>query len=523
MTENFEQLLKETGFFETNFNLNGIQELTITNVTNKHAYVDLQMKSEGLIPLDEFPQKPNIGDTVPVYIETIDNGHGQPVVSYTKALNEINKKEIIKSIEEKDFFIEVVGTHATPVGIVAKYNNIEIFIPYTLLSVDKRSKEELNEEFLGKSFKVKIIKADFELNQVLGDHKTVIQSEIGLSFDKLVEDIQVGQIFEVPLNVFKKYGVFTKINRYLDTLIKIDDIGWKSIDSPAEFFGDQKTTKVMVTEIDHDKCRVSVSHKLANTEVWDEFVSKYNEGDIIEGEIVNIQDNFIIVRHQDKIDLMLHRTEVSEQKLQGILTHLYGLGSKIKAVIKNIDEENKKINLTVKSIQDDSEKPSIGDVVKAKVVEKLENGIRLVHSHYVIWVPKNKLSDLYNQKEVLDNLKIDDEVEVKVVDFKNDIQGTLVINSVWDDFNINKGDDVDGFKVKKINKHNVIVENDKGWQGFVKVNSDVNVNMNDIFTENEEVKGLTFKSKDKNNYLHFEVNINHQNDFKNPTIGDLIK
>ena len=53
--------------------------------------------------------------------------------------------------------------------------------------------------------------------------------------------------------------------------------------------------------------------------------------------------------------------EVLEQKLQGILTHLYGLGSKIKAVIKNIDEESKKINLTVKSIQDDSEKPSIGD------------------------------------------------------------------------------------------------------------------------------------------------------------------
>ena len=515
MTENFEQLLEETGFFEKEINLRGIQELLVTDVTHKYVIVDMQLKSEGSIPADEFPEKPSVGDYIPVYVDMIDNGHGQPVISYTKALNEINKKEIIKSIEEKDYFIEVTGSHATPVGIVCRYNNIEIFIPYTLLSVENKSKEYFNERFIGEKFKIRVIKADFELNQILGSHKAFIENEKGISFEKLVDEVNVGDIYEVPLNVFKKYGVFTKINGYIDTLIKIDDIGWKSIDSPQEFFGDAKTTKVMVTEIDHDRERVSVSHKLANTEVWDNFVKEHKV-------VVNIQDNFIIVRYNDEIDLMLHRTEVSEQKLQGILEHLYEVNNNIKAVIKNIDEDSKKINLTIKAIQDDSDKPKVGDVVTSKVVEKMENGIRLVNSHYIIWVPKNRLSDYYNQKEVLESINIGDELDVKVLDFKNDIQGTLVVNSVWDGFNLERGDEVDGFKVKRINRHNVLVENEKGFQGFVKINSDMKVDLRDVFSEGEELGGLIFKSKDKNNYLHFEVEISHDNSFKNPKIGDLM-
>lgn len=530
MSESFKQLLEETGFYEDNLNTQGIRMLEVTNVTNKHVFVEVGMKAQGVIPTEEFKRskKDNIGvvagDEIPVFIDAYDNGYGQPIISYTKARIELNKQDILKSLSEKEFFLNVFGSHATRVGIVASYNGTDVFVPYTLLGFDSNPKEYYDEQFLGTEFKVKVIKADFHKNHVVVSHKSYLESERGLSFDKLVKDLVVGEIYEVPLNrrKFKNYGVFTTIN-HIDTLLKVNDISWKNISDPADYFtSETKTTKVMLTHIDLEQERITVSHKLANTEEWDNFVKNHSEQDIISVKVVSIKDDYMLVRFNDEIDFMLHQNEISDQQISGSIGMLYSIGDEIQAIIKQISIENKKINLTVKGLNDQYADIKVGDIKMGKILSKNENGIKVGSDKLVFWIPKREFTEGYNQQELLKSFKENKEVEFRITSINNgSYQGSLILESNLPHFN--KGDKVSDFKVLSLEKGKVLVGNEDGFKGFINIISNVKISPKDLFEEDEVIKDLMFKSIDKNNYFHFDYFVEHNNQFENPKLGDVFK
>lgn len=533
MTERFEDLLRESGFYEIELNKTGLHYLPVTKITNKHVFVDVGMKSQGVIPVEEIKQSNNgeinfsIDDEIPVFIDAYDNGYGQPVVSFFKARAELNRVDINRSLKEKDFFLEVIGSHPTKVGIVAKYYNTEIFIPYTLLGFDSKNKEAYDDEFIGSTFKVKVIKADFQKNHIVSSHKSYLEKEKGLSFSKLIENMNVGDIHEVFLNErkFKHYGVFISVN-HIDTLLKINDISWKSISDPKEFFNGQKKADVMITGIDHEKERIYVSHKLANTKEWDDFVNNHNVGENIDVTIVSIKDDYILVRHNDSIDFILHQYEISDQGIGGNLDLLYSIGDKIKATIKNIDKDNFKVNLSVKDINEKNADIQKGDVVKGTILSKGDNhtGIKVGFNQLVFWISKMEITEHYNGKEIMNDMKCGQEVEFRVTSAESgDFKGSLILDSKFKKYNLKKGDSVGGFKVIDLEKGKVMVENKDGFRGFVNVHSNVKIHPKDIFNIDDELSDLIFKSIDRNNYFHFDYFIQHKNSTINPKIGDLIK
>ena len=263
---------------------NTIQELPIVCIDNKFVTVDLNMKSEAYIPLSEFRNHKkdsinlNVGDEIPVYIFHLDDGMGKPVVSHEKAKFEMAKDNLEKSLQEKDFFVEVHGSHLAGAGVVAKYNGIDVFIPYTLCDFRyHEDKEFFNQKFIGQDFKVKIMKTDFEKNHVIGNHKAYLENEKGLSFDKLSDDMEVGKVYKGIIKSIKRYGLFVEVN-HIDTLIKSNELAWKNIQDPQELFKVDQEIDVVLTGIDFEKERIYASHKLALTEVWEDFIQNNSEG-----------------------------------------------------------------------------------------------------------------------------------------------------------------------------------------------------------------------------------------------------
>ena len=118
-----------------------IIEPEIIEVNNNNIIVDLNYKSEGIIPLKEIMEtdsefKYKVGDSINLFVESTDDGLGYPILSYNKASKIINFEEIQKSNSE-NHFIEVFVEKETPRGLVANFKGIECFIPHILCGVNK--------------------------------------------------------------------------------------------------------------------------------------------------------------------------------------------------------------------------------------------------------------------------------------------------------------------------------------------------------------------------------------------------
>ena len=516
---------------------NTIQDLAVIGIDNKFITVDLNMKSEAYIPLSEFRKHKresinlNVGDTIPVYIFHLDDGTGKPVVSHEKAKYEISKENLERSLLEKDFFVEVYGSHLTKAGLVAKYNGIDVFIPYTLCDFRYHKDPEFFEnKFIGKDFKVKIIKTDFEKNHIIGNHKAYLENEKGLSFDKLSKDMEVGKIYKGIVKSIQKYGLFVEVN-HIDTLIKNNDLAWKNVQDPQEIFNVDQEIDVLLTGIDFEKERIYASHKLATTETWDNFAKNNSQGSIIEVKVSLIKEDYMIVTYNNEIDFLLHQDEIKNENIKNQIHHFYNEGDNIRVIVKNIDDETKRVQLSVKELNKNSTdnlEKMVGQVVNAEVIEKNKYGVKVLYQNEIIWVPKSKLSDLYNQDDVLNSINEKDEIEIKILSTtandKNNV-GTLITGeSAWDKLNLQKNKTVKGFKVEKFEKNEVIVSNEDGIKGKARVKANYKVNPRDLFNEGDEVENAVYKGTDKQNFLILEIDNQYKNEETvNPTLGDVFK
>lgn len=531
--EKFEDLLREEGFFTKKpAKERTIVELPVVSIGHKFVGVDLNLKSEGYIPLEQFKKSKHdtanvsVGSLIPVFIETYDNGHGQPVLSYERAIQEISKQDVMDSLKQKNKFITVIGSHLTSAGIVALYNTLEVFLPYTLCSMDGAINKEIAEElFIGKPFKVSVIKTDFEKNHILVSHRAFLESESGLSFEKLVEKIQVGNIYEAQVRTIQKYGAFISLNG-IDTLLKINDIGWTNLENTSDVLKYGQKIKVMVTKIEEEKSRIYVSHKLANTQPWVDFVKNHHEGEIIKVSVLAIKEDFVIVRYNNSIDFIIHQDEVNESNIRGKLYHFFEIGQEINAKIKSIDSSEHRVVLTVKQGAASKLDSLVDQVIKAKVIAVTDYGLKVLHndSGEVIFVSKHHLKAGYNQEEVLKGFKEGDIVDVKIVKYKENCTGTLILGETLYDkaSKYKKGEVVKGLIVKKVNKSNIEVETEDGLRGLVTISSNLTINLADLYQDNQIIDEAKYKSFDKNSYMHFELDINFNNNYDNPKLSDVI-
>ncbi len=531
-TESFESLLQEYGFFEEELlKERTIAELPVVSIGSKFVGVDLNSKSEGFIPLEQFRKNKkegitlNIGDVIPVFIETFDNGYGQPVLSYEKAIQEISKSNLIESHKSKDKFVEVVGSHMTNAGIVCNYNGIEVFVPFTLCYIENLPKSVIEQQLIGNTFKVKVIKTDFEKNHILASHRLFLESENGLSFDNLSDKLTVGKVYEATVKALQPFGAFIGLNG-IDTLLRINDIGWTNLENINDHIKIGQTVNVMLTGIDKEKERVFVSHKLANLEPWNDFFNNNNQGDVIEARVITIKDDFVIVRFDDKIDFIVYQDEIADTNIRGKLYHFFELNEVIKTKIKSIDKDTKKVVLSVKSLESNVNnlEKLVGNTIEAKVISILPNGIKVMHENDVIFISKFHLTENYDNDTVLNSLKEGQILQVKVVKYKDNVVGTLVLGeTVLDKVSqYKKGSKIKNIKVLKINKQNAEVETEDGVRGYLTVVSNVKIDIKDVFEEGQLIEEATYKSFDKNNYMHLEVDMSFNNSYQNPTIGDVV-
>jgi len=344
--EDFPEVLEQT---MVEFSNGDIIEGIVVSVTRNEIMVDVGYKSEGIIPSRELSvQKDtdprtvmNVGEKVQALVINKEDDDGRLLLSVKRAKYEKAWKEIEKLTQEgssvKGTVVEIVkGGLIVDIGVRG-------FLPASL--IDVRRIKDLD-SFNGKEIEAKIVEFDRQKNNIVLSRKAYMEEELSEERQEFLDDLEVGNIKEGKVSSIVNFGAFVDIGG-MDGLVHVSELSWRHVENPNEVVkvGDKVSVKVL--EIDNDKGRISLSMKQVTEDPWEDFSSKFKEGDIAEGKVSKVVPFGAFVTIGGGVEGLVHVSEISLNEIKSPELEL-GIGQKVQIKLIEIDSEKRKVSLSIR-------------------------------------------------------------------------------------------------------------------------------------------------------------------------------
>ena len=196
-----------------------------------------------------------------------------------------------------------------------------------------------------------------------------------------ISNYELNKIYKVKVHKIMDFGAFCELEPGLTTLLHTSELSWtkKNVSAKKMFkIGDE--IDCVITEIDKDKRRVSISHRLALPNPYDELEKKYPLGSEISGTINNINEYAIYLNLENfEIDGFLHCNDLSYSKNGEEELNKYKKGDKLKVKILEIKKDQQKIRVGLKQTQKDPfdwfKDKKINDTITVNVISSDSKGL----------------------------------------------------------------------------------------------------------------------------------------------------
>ena len=345
----------------------------IVAIEKDMVIIDVGMKSEGRVPLREFavnnvPAELRVGDEVDVYLEKIENRHGEAILSREKALREeawIKLEKCCANSERVDgtIFGRVKG------GFTVDIQGAIAFLPGSQVDIrpirDITPLMHIVQPFL-------ILKMDRKRGNIVVSRRSVLEESRVEARNDLLGKISEGQILDGVVKNITDYGAFIDMGG-IDGLLHVTDISWRRISHPTEILTVGQTIKVIVTKFDQGSKRVSLGMKQLEANPWQEAALKYTVGTKLSGKITNITDYGAFVELEPGIEGLVHVSEISWVKKSVHPSKLVAVSQEVNVVVLDIDASKHRISLGMKQCE---ENPWAVYATKVQVGDEIEGEIR---------------------------------------------------------------------------------------------------------------------------------------------------
>src|SRR5438045_2444371 len=211
----------------------------------------------------------------------------------------------------------------------------------------KHPSEVLN---VGDEVTAKVLKFDAEKNRV------------SLGLKQLGEDPWVGIARRYPqgTRLFGKvtnltdYGAFVEVEQGIEGLVHVSEMDWTNKNvHPTKGVKVGGGVRVMITEMDEDRRRISLGMKQCMPNPWEDFAREYKKGDKVKGQIKSITDFGVFVGLPGGIDGLVHLSDLSWSATGEEAVKNFKKAEEVEAVVLSIDVERERISLGVKQLEGD--------------------------------------------------------------------------------------------------------------------------------------------------------------------------
>ena len=212
--------------------------------------------------------------------------------------------------------------------------------------------------------------------------------QIGCSIKQLspdpfehISNYEIGKKYKVKVDKITEYGCFCSLEPGLSTLLHSSEMSWtKRNIIPKKIFKVGDMIECIITEIDKDKRRVAISHKLTLDNPYQVFMDKYPEGSEVEGVVSSTNEYALYVKlDKFEIDGFLHANDLSYTNNPEEELKKYKKGQKLKVKVLEIKKEEQKVRIGLKQIGKDPfdwfKDKKINDIITVQVISTDNKGL----------------------------------------------------------------------------------------------------------------------------------------------------
>jgi len=177
------------------------------------------------------------------------------------------------------------------------------------------------------------------------------------------------------------YGAFVELEEGVEGLIHVSEMSWtKKVVNPTKILKTDDEIDAIVTEVDLDQRRISLSLRQTERNPWEELAITQPPGSIVEGRVRNLTEFGAFVEITEEIDGLVHVSDMSWTKRVKHPSEVLRKGDAVRARILAIDVDNQRVSLSIKEFmpnewQDFVDGHQVGDVLTGRVVNVTDFGL----------------------------------------------------------------------------------------------------------------------------------------------------
>ncbi len=379
------------------FTPGAILDAEVIGFAGDDVLVDVGLKSEGIIPREEFEGATvKVGDKVKILLERIEGESGLVEISKRKADRIINWQRLIETTKEGDV-VEGKVTRKIKGGLLVDIG-VPAFLPAS--QVDIRRPGDIG-EFIGRDIRAEILKIDQDRRNIVVSRRKLIETERETAKKRLLSSIKEGDIVTGVVKNIADFGAFVDLGG-IDGLLHITDMSWGRVNHPSDIVRIDQKIEIKVLNIDFEREKIALGLKQKEASPWEEIEKKYPVGCKVKGSVVNLMSYGAFVRLEDGIEGLVHISEMSWTRRINHPSELVQPNQEVDVVVLDINKDKQEISLGMKQTEVNpwelvAEKYPVGTVVEGAVRNlvnygafvEIEPGIDgLLHVSDLSWTKK---------------------------------------------------------------------------------------------------------------------------------------
>ncbi len=399
---------------------------TVTAIENDMVVIDVGLKSEGRVALREFAapgQKAeiNVGDEVEVFVDRVENMHGEAMLSRDRARREAAWDKLEAEFTQSSRVDGVIFGRVKG-GFTVDLGGAVAFLPGS--QVDIRPVRDVT-PLMDIPQPFQILKMDRRRGNIVVSRRAILEETRAEQRSGLIQTLAEGQIIEGVVKNITDYGAFVDLGG-IDGLLHVTDLSYKRIAHPNEMINIGDVVRVQIIRINRDTQRISLGMKQLESDPWEGAAAKYPVGGKFSGRVTNITEYGAFVELEAGIEGLVHVSEMSWTKKNIHPGKIVSTSQEVDVVVLEVDSEKRRISLGLKQAQNNPwdafmAAHPVGSIVEGEVKNATEFGLfigldgdvdGMVHMSDIAWgVSGEEALALHHKGETVKAMVLDIDAE----------------------------------------------------------------------------------------------------------------
>lgn len=318
----------------------------VIRVKPPYVFVDLGGKSEGYVPIDQFPDDawPEPGSEVEVTVEKFDQVTGLPRFNLPGAAVEADWSSV-----RPGMIVEAKGTKAIKGGLEVEVNGMRGFLPIGQIDVVR---VEDGGDYVNQKFKVVVTESNARAKNLVVSRRDFIERERQLLREKTLAELAEGQTRKGKVRSIKDFGAFIDLGG-VDGLIHVSDLSWSRGAKVEDLLKVGDDVEVKVLKIDPDTKKIGLGLKQLAASPWDNIHSRFARGQVIRGKVTRLMEFGAFVELEAGIEGLIHVSEMSSKRVFRVKDHVQP-DQEVDVKVLEVDPEAHRISLSLKQVPKDA-------------------------------------------------------------------------------------------------------------------------------------------------------------------------